>query len=85
MSTLQRIENIGQLWELILPDIPKPSPSWIGRWCAYPDEDIERGIIRAAKKFGPDRINGTPDPELVYRYTAGVARNEFEARRQQYE
>jgi hypothetical protein len=80
MTLLQRIENIGQLWELIVPHVPKPSASWISRWCAYPDEAIERGIIRAAKKFTAGRGAVNPTPELVYQYVCGVARNEFEAR-----
>jgi len=78
MTLLQRIESIRQLWELIVPHVPKPSASWISRWCAYPDEAVERGIIRAAKKFAADRATTTPDPDLVYQYVCGVARNEFE-------
>ena len=78
MTLLQRIESIGQLWELVVPNITKPSASWISRWCAYPDEAVERGIIRASKKFAANQITGIPDPEVVYAYVCGVARNEFE-------
>ncbi len=79
MTLIQRIENITRLWEMILPDIPKPQPAWISRWCVYPDSAVERGVTRASKKFAPNRIGGrTPDPELVYQYVCGVARNEYE-------
>lgn len=81
MKLLSRIENIVRLWELIVPTIPKPSPSWIARWCVYPDEAVERGIIRAAKKFAADLSIKPTDPDLVYQYVCGVARNESEVKK----
>ncbi|HZQ90373.1 MAG TPA: hypothetical protein VFA60_01115 [Terriglobales bacterium] len=77
MSLIQRIENIIRLWQLILPDIPKPQAVWVSRWCSYPDSAIEKGIVRASKKFAPNRTGSViPDPELVYQYVCGVARHE---------
>jgi hypothetical protein len=80
MSLIDRIENITKLWGMLLPEFPKPTPAWIGRWCAYPDSAVERGLIRAAKKFGPEIARGAPDSELVCQYICGVARHEFESR-----
>ena len=77
MTLIERIENITRLWEMILPNIPKPQAAWVSRWCAYPDSAIERGIVRASKKFAPSRLGKVvPNPELVYQYVCGVARNE---------
>jgi hypothetical protein len=79
MTLITRIETITRLWEMILPDIPKPSPTWVSRWCVYSDSAVERGIVRASKKFAPNRTgNVAPDPELVYQYVCGVARNEYQ-------
>ena len=77
MTLIERIESITRLWEMILPDIPKPQPVWVARWCVYPDSAIERGLVRASKRFASNRIGSdTPNPELVCQYVCGVARHE---------
>ncbi len=77
MTLIERIENFTQLWAMILPDLPVPSASSVSRWCVYPDRAIEQGIIRAGKKFAPNRIGDTnPDPEQVAKYVCGVAASE---------
>lgn len=77
MTLIQRIENITRLWEMILPDIPKPEPVWVSRFCVYPDSAVEKGIIRASKKFAPSRVGPVaPNRELVYQYVCGVSRHE---------
>jgi len=81
LTLITRIENITRLWEMILPDIPKPEAVWVSRWCVYDDPAIERGIVRASKKFAPNRTGNIPPvPEQVYRYICGVSRREHEAR-----
>ena len=69
MTLLQRIAETTKLWELMLPRIPAPEPSWIGRWCSHPDTVVEHGIIRAAKKFGD--LNASAS-EAAWRYASGV-------------
>jgi hypothetical protein len=72
MTLLRRIENVTKLWGMILPYAPSPTPAWIGRWCdVFADEVIEQAIIRTSKKFK----GGAPDPESVWKYCFGVARN----------
>jgi hypothetical protein len=76
MSLLNRIENITKLWRMVLPNIPPPPAAWIGRLCSFPDEAIEHAIVRASKRFSPDRVDGTPEPEHAWRFVAAVAAGE---------
>jgi hypothetical protein len=77
MTLINRIENITRLWGMLLPAIPAPPPAWIGRWSSYPDEAIEHGVVRASKRFSPERTNDlAPDPQTVWKYAGGVAANE---------
>jgi hypothetical protein len=73
MRLLDRINQTGKLWALMLPNIPPPEPAWMGRWCAESDRFVEHGIIRASKKFGHTPV---PNPEVVWRYVSGVISNE---------
>lgn len=72
MSATERINDLVLSWNLLLPQIDPPSEYWLGKICAYPDSAVERGLKRAAIKFGNNRI----DPEQVARYIRSVARNE---------
>jgi len=80
MTLIQRIENVNRLWGMIVPHVPLPPAAWIGKWCVYPDAAVERGIVRASRKFSAERLcNTTVEPALVYQYVCGVARNETAA------
>jgi hypothetical protein len=76
VNLLSRIENISKLWAMILPDIPPPPAAWLGRLCTFPDAAIELAIVRASKKFSPDRVDGAPDPEHAWKFVSAVTTKE---------
>lgn len=78
MRLLNRIEATIKLWEIVLPHFPAPPDTWIGHLCTYPDEAIEEGIVRASKRFSPDRIDEYVTPEDVWRYASATARQATE-------
>jgi hypothetical protein len=75
MTLLNRIEDVMKLWGMIFPNISTPPAAWIGRLCQYPDEAIGIAIVKASKKFSPDRNTDT-DVEHVWRYVAAVTASE---------
>jgi hypothetical protein len=82
MTLLNRIDNTIRLWEIMLPHVTKPQQHQCGLWCQFPDEIIERGIVRAARKFAADKREGTLNPEIVWRYAAGVMSREAAERKE---
>jgi hypothetical protein len=74
MTLLNRIESTTKLWTIILPNFPAPQPPWVGRLCKYPDSAIEEGIVRASKKFSPDRVGKNVTPEDVWKNVSGTVR-----------
>jgi hypothetical protein len=76
MSVTERIRDITLSWNLLLPQITAPSEYWLGQICSYPDAAVERGLKRAAVKFG----SSSADSEQVARYVRSVASNEFKDR-----
>jgi len=80
MIILERIEQAIRLWEILMPHISRPAESQFGVWIRFPDAAIERGFVRGSKKFAANKVlPGSIDKEQVYRYVAGVIRNEYEA------
>lgn len=77
MTLMERINHFTELWQIILPEIKTPSPVCISQWLVYSDAAVEKGILRASKRFAPHRT-ATPEPEVIYRYVCGVARHEAE-------
>jgi hypothetical protein len=74
MSLMNRILGTARLWQLILPDVPHPTPAWIARWCDdFSDVAIEQAIVRTSKKFRVGQV--LPAPEEVWKYCGGVAAN----------
>jgi hypothetical protein len=74
MKLLNRIEEITRLWEMIVPNFSVPPAAWLARLCAYPDSAIEGGIIRASKRFSPDRVDESVQDENVWKYVSATAR-----------
>jgi hypothetical protein len=73
-TLLNKIENVTKLWEIILPNFPVPPTPWLARLATFPDSAIEAGIIRASKKFSPDRVDESVRDENVWKYVSGTVR-----------
>ncbi len=79
MILLARIENVMKLWVIMLPHVQKPSDRHFGLWSQFPDDIIERAVVRTSRKFAPEKIDATFNPEIAWRYCAGVMANEAAA------
>lgn len=67
---LTKLNRMKELFALLLPTAQEPDAETLRRWAWYEMRFIEKGITRAAARFG-----STPPPE-VHQYITGVARSE---------
>jgi hypothetical protein len=72
MSGRDRIDDILLSWNLLLPQVASPSELWLGKISECTDSAIQRGLDRAATKFGTRPV----DVSQVEKYVLGVARHE---------
>lgn len=74
---LDKINELRDLWRLLMPQLPPPDDKTFGIWNLNHDDEIVRHAFgRAAAKFR----QGTDDPQNAYRYASGVMRSEQERR-----
>jgi hypothetical protein len=85
MTLLKRIEDVRQLWTILMPHVPQPEDRIFGNWAIrFSDDAIEAGIVRGSKKFSIRKTEAAPiDAENVHRYVSGVIRNQSELQKEQ--
>lgn len=76
MTLAERITGFVELWKLALPHIEPPSVQDAGHWGAYPPDQVEKAILRTARRFAPGKITPAFLPDEAYRYVSAVARAE---------
>jgi len=81
MNTLiERVQNAGTLWRILLGFCPAPSEYQLGTWVRqFSDPELEYAFSRTARKFNPLR-GPCPDTVIVHRYTTGIMLNEQKER-----
>ena len=67
----EKMEYIRYLVRTFLPNAPTITPFTMQAWLLYDLRFVERGLLRASKKFKE------PYPEGVFKYVTAVARDEF--------
>jgi hypothetical protein len=73
---LKKLDHLRELWRTLLPHIPEPQPGDAMQWAQFSLSIAEKAILRSAKKFRKERIDGAViDPALVFRYTTATARH----------
>lgn len=75
MKILERSKQALELWQAVVPFCLPPDTRQFIRWAnRFPDDFIEHAIMRAGRKFNPDKCE-TPDNEIVHRYVSGIMLN----------
>jgi hypothetical protein len=83
MSILKRIEDAKKLWAILMPHIQPPADGVLAAWITrFPESAVEAALIRGSKKFAPRKVTASLDTATVYKYIAGVVRNESEAQKE---
>lgn len=72
MNLLERLQGLLETFRFLFPTRMPPPRQTLVVWANYPVECIERGMLRAQRKFAGTTVT---DDELC-RYISGVARHE---------
>lgn len=75
MNLIQRIDLYGQMWRLVMPHIPEPTPEDAARWGLYPTTAVEAAILRTSKRFARTKLAPEFVPQQAYRYVTATARS----------
>ena len=78
MTALEQIAAYQLLWVTVIPHLPPPPPEDVARWFAFEPSAVERAIVRAARRFSPEKLAPNFDPVEAYRYTTALARTNNE-------
>lgn len=80
---LDTAEQVRAFWAALLPDTEAPPLSTCLIWSRYSPAVLERGIVRAARKFAKMKNAATPmTSEDAARYCSAVLRDESRERAQ---
>jgi hypothetical protein len=80
---LDAAAELQSFWKAVLPETEVPPLSTFLLWNRYSQEVLERGIVRAARKFAKMKATATPmTSEDAARYCSAVLRDEARERAQ---
>jgi hypothetical protein len=82
MTLLKRIEDVRQLWTILMPHITPPADGVFVAWITrFSEAAVEAGMVRGSKKFAPRKIGASFDSAQAHKYVAGTIKHECEAQK----
>lgn len=73
---IERLNNAARLWRITMPHIPNPDDRQFIRWLdRFDDALVERAILRASRRFSPERMTSRITSDSVHKFVTGLMLN----------